>query len=449
MTKVSIIIRTKNEERWISSCLSSIQEQSFNDYEIIIVDNKSTDQTISKAKKFNIKKIVEIDEYYPGKALNLGINEASGEFIVCLSVHCIPVNKEWLGILVEAIQGNKNYAGVYGRQQPMSFSSLADKRDLLLVFGLDKKIQVKDSFFHNANSIIRKDVWKKFPFDEHITNIEDRIWGKEVIQNGYNLLYEPEASVYHYHGIHQDGDKQRLTNIVNIIEENDININGNLDVNKFNIVAVIPIKGKGLQINSKPLLEYTINSALDSKYVSEVIVSTDDSTTAKIAENLGALCPFIRPKSLSEEHINLEKVQQYSLQELEKKDIYPDLLVHLEETFPFRPLQIIDNMILKLLGEGYDTVLASKDESGWLWQQHDHERIKRIDKGDIPRKFKEKTFKGLHGLACISHAEFIRKGNLIGNKVGLYNVDYPLADFEVNSPERLKIAARIILNNSN
>ena len=46
----------------------------------------------------------------------------------------------------------------------MSFSSPSDKRDLLLVFGLDRKIQEKDSFFHNANSIIKEVSGKSIPF---------------------------------------------------------------------------------------------------------------------------------------------------------------------------------------------------------------------------------------------------------------------------------------------
>ena len=50
---------------------------------------------------------------------------------------------------------------------------------------------------------IRRDIWEKIPFDPSVTNIEDRIWAGEVIKAGYKLIYEPEAAVFHYHGIHQ------------------------------------------------------------------------------------------------------------------------------------------------------------------------------------------------------------------------------------------------------
>ena len=54
--KVSIIIRTKNEERWITSCLKSIYSQTFKNFEIILVDNFSTDNTVKKAQQNGVKK---------------------------------------------------------------------------------------------------------------------------------------------------------------------------------------------------------------------------------------------------------------------------------------------------------------------------------------------------------------------------------------------------------
>ena len=145
--KCSIIIRTKNEERWISSCLTAVYNQTYKNIEVVIVDNESTDKTIERTKEFSDIKYVNIKKYLPGKSLNDGIKASSGSYIVCLSGHCIPVDEFWLENLVNTLEEDESYAGVYGRQEPMSFTTPADKRDLLLVFGLDKKVQLKDSFF--------------------------------------------------------------------------------------------------------------------------------------------------------------------------------------------------------------------------------------------------------------------------------------------------------------
>ena len=58
MNKISIIVRTKNEERWISHCLKSIYDQNYPSFEVILVDNESTDNTLEIAKRFPIKKII-------------------------------------------------------------------------------------------------------------------------------------------------------------------------------------------------------------------------------------------------------------------------------------------------------------------------------------------------------------------------------------------------------
>jgi glycosyltransferase involved in cell wall biosynthesis len=240
---VSIIIRTKNEERWIRPCFEALFSQSFQDFEIVVVDNESKDKTLEKIRQFSVEKIVTINDYLPGKALNKGIEKAVGKYFVLLSVHCIPTGSQWLEIMVKAIEEDIKYAGVYGRQEPMSFTSPADRRDLMLVFGLDRKVQRKDSFFHNANSIIRRVCWEAVPFDNKITNIEDRIWAQEMLNRGYKILYEPEASVYHYHGIHQNGNAERMHNIVRIIGNQPGNLKrGHVDADKLKIVAIIPNK---------------------------------------------------------------------------------------------------------------------------------------------------------------------------------------------------------------
>lgn len=444
---VSIIIRTKNEERWISSCLDSVFSQSYDNFEVILVDNESTDKTIEKVRQYPVKKIVTIADYLPGKSLNLGIEQSTGEYIVCLSAHCIPTENIWLASLVKALEEDEYYAGVYGRQEPMSFSTPADKRDLLLVFGLDRIIQVKDSFFHNANSIIRRKLWEELPFDSEITNIEDRIWAQNMLNLGYKLLYEPDASVYHYHGIHQGGNLERLGNVVNIIEEHHTNYRtGELNPENLKIVAIIPIRGLTKYVNSVPLIKYTIESVRNSKFIDNCFVSTDSKYTADIAKTLGADCPFIRPSSLSEDHVNLEKVQKYSLKEIEKTGLLPDLVVHLEETYPVRPDGLLDGMILHLLKDGYDSVIAARSESGWLWHEKSEGNFERIDSGDIPRKFKEKSLIGLQGLGCVTYPEYIRKGQVLGNNIGLYKINHPLAGFEVRSEISFSIASDFLAN---
>lgn len=440
----SIVIRTRNEERWITPCLSAVYDQKHREFEVILIDNESTDLTMEKARQFPVDKIVTCADYRPGKALNMGIKASKGDYIVCLSGHCIPVNDVWLTNLVRNL-GDPLVAAAYGRQEPVAFSTDADKRDLLLIFGLDRRVQVKDSFFHNANSVIRRDLWEQVPFDEETTNIEDRIWAQKVLQLGYRIIYDPEARVYHHHGIHQNGDVGRCASVVRILEALQEEPNaGAIDAHKLNIVAFIPVKGPGRELAGRPAMAYTVEHALASRYIKRVIVSTDDEDMAKKALTLGAEVPFLRPPSLSKGYVSLEAVWQYSLGKIEEMVVYPDLVVSLEVTFPFRPEGLIDDIIERTVTSGLDTVIAARAESRSLWREAEDGTVNRLDSGYVPRQFKERAFIGLKGICCVTHPEFLRQGRLLGDKIGLYEVNSPYASIEVREDEDFRLAEQIM-----
>ena len=426
---VSIIIRTKNEARWIDHCLSAIATQSIQDYEIILVDNNSDDSSVKIAKKYT-DKIINVTEFYPGKAINEGIKASSGKFIAITSGHCIPKNNVWLKKLIEPLERDHTglLAGVYGRQEPLSSSSALDKRDLTVVFGLDERIQRKDSFFHNANSAFRRDMWEKFPFDETTTNIEDRLWGAEVIRSGYHIFYTPHASVYHYHGINHGGKVDRAEKIVSIIE----NLEGSpislskLIVDKLNIIGIIPIKGSPTTFESKNLLVESIKYLKSCELISDVYVSTDNEDTAMVAKNNGALAPFIRPIELSATDVSLSEVLKYTIEKIENlRNV--DLAVIVEENYPFRLTGLLSKLIYNIIEGGYDTVCASVIEERSIWLDTKGQINAIGDNKMAARNIKpEKIHINLFGLGSVTYVDNIRNDRILENKVGLSPVPkYP------------------------
>lgn len=423
---ISIIIRTKNEERWITFCLDMIFRQTHKNVEVIVVDNKSTDNTVSLAKKFPIK-LVKINKYIPGKAINVGIRASKGDFIVCVSAHCIPKDEYWLEHLLRNFE-DPMVAGVYGRQEPLSFSSSKDKRDLIITFGLDRRIQKKDHFFHNANSMFRRTVWEQFPFSETATNIEDRIWGKEIIYAGYHLIYEPDASVYHYHGIHQNNDPERERGVVRIIEqlENIAATEGlphAMDIHKLEVVAFLPVKGRVISIGKENLLFRCIRQLQTSSLVKKIFVIIDDSTLTKKLLQLGVQV-IIRPKELSSSKKTVEDIIQFGMNKIAKKGIVPDVVYYANYLFPFRPAQLTESLIVDLLEKNLDSVVVGYPEYGSFWANGNNGWT-RIDKGFMSRQNKEPIFQSLIGLGCVTLPQFASKGHLLGDKIGIIPVTEP------------------------
>jgi len=226
MASFSVLVRTKNEEKYIERCLRAIRSQkNIESLEIILIDNLSTDSTVSKARKY-CDQIVSIENFTPGKALNLGASYANFEFVAIISGHCIPQSNIWLQELLRPLNGNKefskNIVGVYGRQIPEAESSPLDKRDLWNIFREEDRLQIRDVFFHNANSLIPREVLLNYPFDDFVTNVEDRLWGEEMIRKGFSLYYAARAAVYHWHGINHAGDVSRADKVVKILEDRGI-----------------------------------------------------------------------------------------------------------------------------------------------------------------------------------------------------------------------------------
>lgn len=444
---VSIIIRSKNEERWIVSCLNAISNQSLKNFEIILVDNNSTDTTLNRVRdnllyKNKKLKIINFKEkFIPGKAINKGISKSNGEYIVLLSGHCIPINREWLFNLINPLIKNKfnDVVAVYGRQEPLSFSSPLDKRDLAITFGLDRKIQTKDPFFHNANSAFPKKIWKKFKFDELASNIEDRIWGRTLIKNKYKILYEPKASVFHFHGIHHSGDLIRANNIVKIMDEmseSNYKTNSKKDLKNFiaqlRIVAILPIKGESVKLNGKPLIARAIKVLNKSKYLNNIYISTDEKKNIKIAKKLGVNNFIIRPKTLSKETINLAKVYKFTLNKIEQLIGYVDIVFLLEETHPFRDNDLVDSMIEKLIIENLDTVVAAKIENHQIWNKEDAFYFPLANNNFLSRNIKKnKIALAILGAGCATMASNLRSENIFGKKTALHILNNQFSSIEI------------------
>jgi glycosyltransferase involved in cell wall biosynthesis len=215
---VSVIIRTKNEERWIGSCLDAVFNQDYPNFDVVVVDNESTDRTREIVARYHCTvRTISDAEFNFSRALNLGIKASRGTLLAIISGHCIPANEQWL-LRLSLDFADPLVAAVYGRQEPLPDSTSFDKRDLYTTFGLDRREQERDYFFHNANSMICRKTWEQIPFSEEIQGVEDRDWAKKALSGGKRIIYEPMARVYHHHGIHHDQSRERVDRVVNVIE---------------------------------------------------------------------------------------------------------------------------------------------------------------------------------------------------------------------------------------
>ena len=212
MKNISVIIRNKNEERWIGHCIQSCLEH-FIEPEIIIVNNKSSDNSIDIAKSFrhdpslkpSIKnycnvRILHIDDYSPGKAINLGVANATNKFICVLSAHCVikNIDKQFL------FEKLNYYPCIFGKQIPVYRGKKINPRYIWSHF-VDKDVENMFSdlegrlFIHNAFSFYQKEILVEIPFNEDILSKEDRIWALSLSKSNKPFLYTSKLVVDHHY----------------------------------------------------------------------------------------------------------------------------------------------------------------------------------------------------------------------------------------------------------
>ena len=119
------------------------------------------------------------------------------------------------------------------------------------------------------------------------------------------------------------------------------------------------IKNKNIKIlGSHPLIAWTIKTALKSKKLSDVVVSTDSKAISKIALEYGASIPFMRPKYLASDRTKQIETIHYVLNKLIKNGKKYDAVALLQPTFPLRLVKDIDEGIGLMSRSNSDTIIS-------------------------------------------------------------------------------------------
>jgi len=200
MIEVSIIIPVYNNPDGIKKLLDSVLNQSIKRdlYEVIVVDNNSTDRTRDVIRRYPVELKVERDIQSSYAARNRGLKEAKGDFIAFIDSDCIPT-ETWLESGIEPLYNNKAdmvAGGIEFLPNQLEDRSLAQLYDSL--FNIQMQEAKKGKKAPTANLFCKWDVIDKVGlFSTQAISGEDIEWTKRATEAGFNLVYQPESLVYH------------------------------------------------------------------------------------------------------------------------------------------------------------------------------------------------------------------------------------------------------------
>lgn len=196
---ISVVVPAYNAAATIVACVQALQQQTFPEpYEIIVVDDGSTDETAVLAQQAGAT-VIRRPRGRPAAARNSGIRAAAGTLICCTDADCIPT-PDWLRELTTPFADPDLVAakGSYATRQPQLVARFVqleyeDKYDLLAQ-------QETIDFIDTYAAAYRRDVLlANDGFDEQFPYLEDQELSFRLAARGYKMVFRPTAVVYHHH----------------------------------------------------------------------------------------------------------------------------------------------------------------------------------------------------------------------------------------------------------
>ena len=211
--KVTVIIVNWNRKNYLTLCLQSLRKQTYRDFEVLVVDNGSTDGSVSVVRSmFPEVRVIPLDRNYGfAAANNIGLNMARGDYIALLN-NDAQATPNWLEELVRAIEAHPEVGFCASRILLLEYPNLVDAcGDFYTRDGFaGKRGHLNHSFMYEhyeyvfgacgAAVLYRKKMLEEIGFfdEDFFLAHEDTDLSFRAQLAGYKCLYVPTAVVYHH-----------------------------------------------------------------------------------------------------------------------------------------------------------------------------------------------------------------------------------------------------------
>lgn len=199
---VSVIVPVYNDSQRTGKCIEALLNQTYprENYEVIIVDNGSTDETHTVIKNYPVKLLIEDTIQSSYAARNKGIKNARGEVIAFTDSDCIP-SSDWIEKGVKNLLSVPN-CGLVGGKIIIFFKNPKKPNAVELydsIAGFNQKEDIeRRKFGSTANVFTFKKVFDHVGlFKDTLKSGGDNEWGRRISSFGYRQVYADDVIVFH------------------------------------------------------------------------------------------------------------------------------------------------------------------------------------------------------------------------------------------------------------
>jgi CMP-N-acetylneuraminic acid synthetase len=424
---ITVYVANYNYERYVRQAIESVLNQTFTDFEMIIIDDGSTDgsrEIISEYEGHPQVRIVFQKNKGLNRTNNVAVSLARGRYIMRLDADDY-LDTHALLVMVGRMEAEPELGLVF----PDYYYVDDDGRVLGQERRLDFRegVSLMDQPAHGACTLIRTRVLKGLGGYCEAFSCQDcyDLWLKIIRKHQVANINLP-LFYYRRHGANLTTKTRRIIETRAMIKSAFVESNG---VEELKVLGVLPIRGRSVDpgcvalepLGGKALLDWTLDAALASRHVDRVMVTTpDENVLNHVKARYGdRVLLLMRPMELAREFKDINETIQLVLEQDVGFD--PEAVFLLSEASPFRSKLYIDKAVNTLRIFPVDTVIGVAAENITAYR-HDGHGLKLVgndlDEENGMRFEDQYIYRQVYGTQLSSVKHFRQTGSCRGGRVG-------------------------------
>ena len=441
--KVTVYVPCHDYGRFLAQAVDSVLRQSYEDWELIIVDDGSTDETASVADGYRARlgDRIRVLRHAPARGLracaNLALDAARGEYVMRLDADDF-LDDSALLVLVDHLDRHPDVGLVYPNY------TYVDEQGAIL--GVERRKRIGEEVVlldlpaHGAGTMVRKRVLKSVGGYSEAYDAQDglELWLKVVRRYGVANVSTP-LFFYRQHetSLSRDADRmlaarQQITRALAARHDGPVTPRIGVIIPARNTRG--PLQGIVLApFAGRPLIEYTVEAARQAGPWDTVFVTTDDAEVVEHCRGMG-VGAGLRPPELSEPRARLSEVTYEAVTRLESQaSTYVDVVVVLSVHSPLRRAAHIRKAVDTLLLHDVDSVVSVYEDYD-LHFLHGRDGLEPLNKGMLQRlRLEREALYVDNGAIRVLWRDVLTAADLYGRRVG--HVVMPWREsFQIKSP---------------
>ena len=424
MPKVTVYIPTHNYGRYVGRAIESVVNQKFDDWELIVIDDGSTDNTTMVLKEFtDHPKIKIIHQEKKGLTVtnNIALRLSQGKYIIRLDADDY-LDENALLVLSNILDTHPDVGLVYP-----DYYRVDEEEEIIDIERrkkIDEEVSLLDLPAHGACTMIRKSCLIELGgYNETLP-----------CQDGYDLWirfidkykpYNVNIPLFYYrqHSRNLTQDKRKILSARHWAKRNYVKAKFGENIPK--VLAIIPVRKQSnilsdsalKDIAGKPMIYYTITEVLKTNLLDKVVVTSDDDEVLKYVGNFPTIIGIKRPPELSLPNSRIEPTVDYILTFLKKnQNYYPNVVMLLYIHTPLRKYIHIEKAIDTMLIFNVDSVVSVSEDLGFYYR-HVKNGLAPLTKRRLLRLERDALYRE-NGAIYLSKISAIKKNNFLGEKIG-------------------------------